>query len=106
MEQKFKITVEKKEVIRRNEMVEHEVTFDEYVILRMKQIRKSKGLTQAQLAERAGIHHSSLARLESKEERSNITLKTLAQLAYALDIRNWSEIFPPLKEVEDGCKNL
>jgi transcriptional regulator with XRE-family HTH domain len=43
---------------------------------------KAKGLTQAEVARRAGIHESQLSRLLS--DRGNPTLRTLARIAHAL----------------------
>jgi transcriptional regulator with XRE-family HTH domain len=52
---------------------------------RIKKIRKVKGLTQDQLAERAGLNRTHLYRLESG--RQSMTLRTLKTIADALGVR-------------------
>jgi DNA-binding XRE family transcriptional regulator len=52
---------------------------------RIKKIRKARGLTQDQLAERAGLNRTHLYRLESG--RQSMTLRTLKTIADALDVR-------------------
>ena len=51
----------------------------------LKLIRKSKGLTQEQLAERSGIDYKYLQKLESKNP-SSPTLQVLEKLAFGLGI--------------------
>jgi DNA-binding XRE family transcriptional regulator len=48
-------------------------------------IRLEQGLTQAQLAKRAGLHQTAIARVESG--KANPTLETLIKLARALNRR-------------------
>lgn len=52
---------------------------------RIKKIRKKKGITQEQLAERAGLNRTHLYRLETG--RQSMTLRTLKIIADALDVR-------------------
>ena len=52
--------------------------------LRIRQLRKAKGLTQAMLAEMAGISRSQLAEIEGERKPAN-TLR-LASIARALDV--------------------
>jgi transcriptional regulator with XRE-family HTH domain len=47
-------------------------------------LRKSKGLTQAALAQRSGVSQPMIAQIESGK-LNNLTLKTLARTARALD---------------------
>jgi DNA-binding XRE family transcriptional regulator/CheY-like chemotaxis protein len=51
---------------------------------RIKQIRKQKGLTQQQLAERTGMERSNIARIEAGRHRP--TLPTLERIADALEV--------------------
>ena len=51
---------------------------------RIRDIRKSIGLTQEQLAEKAGFHFSYIGGLERAEK--NITLLNLDKIAKALDV--------------------
>jgi transcriptional regulator with XRE-family HTH domain len=55
------------------------------VAMRIKQLRKRKKLSQAALAEAAGISRTYLARLETS--RQDPTLSTLEKLAKALGVR-------------------
>jgi len=52
---------------------------------RIKKIRKKKGITQEQLAERAGLNRTHLYRLETGKQ--SMTLRTLKIIADALEIR-------------------
>lgn len=48
-------------------------------------IRKSRGLTQVQLAEKVGISQAHISRLENGDD--SVSLKLLAELAQALGVR-------------------
>ena len=52
---------------------------------RIAEIRKDKGLTQAQLAEATGLQQAHIARIETG--RYSVGLDTLALIATALDAR-------------------
>lgn len=54
------------------------------ILNRIKEFRKAKGLTQAQLAEKSKISRTTVAELESGE-RENATIGTLKSIASALD---------------------
>jgi transcriptional regulator with XRE-family HTH domain len=58
------------------------------VARRVREIRKSKGITQDQLAELAGLNRAHLYRLENSKQ--SMTLETLAAIANALDVAPWS----------------
>lgn len=62
----------------------------------LKLIRKSKGLTQEQLAERSGIDYKYLQKLESKNP-SSPTLQVLEKLAFGLGI----SLKEFIKEIEE-----
>jgi transcriptional regulator with XRE-family HTH domain len=54
---------------------------DKQTGLRMRQFRRNAGLTQAQLAEKTGIHVNTIARLErGKHTPSHPTLRKLAEV--------------------------
>lgn len=53
--------------------------------MRIAEIRKEKGLTQAQLFEKTGIQQAHIARIETG--RYSVGLDTLALIATALDAR-------------------
>jgi len=57
----------------------------ERVAIRVKRLRERRGMTQEQLAERAGISRTYLARLETA--RQDPTLGTLEKLAKALKVK-------------------
>jgi len=57
----------------------------ERVAVRIKKLRASRGWTQKVLAERAGISHGYLARLETA--RQDPTLGVLEKLAKALKVK-------------------
>jgi transcriptional regulator with XRE-family HTH domain len=53
--------------------------------IRIKSLRERRGMTQAQLAEKAGVSRTYLARLETA--RQDPTLSTLEKLAKALGVK-------------------
>ena len=57
----------------------------ERVAIRVKRLRERRDMTQEQLAERAGISRTYLARLETA--RQDPTLGTLEKLAKALKVK-------------------
>jgi transcriptional regulator with XRE-family HTH domain len=56
----------------------------EKIAIRIKALRAKRKITQAELAERAGISHGYLARLETG--RQDPTITTLEKLAKALGV--------------------
>lgn len=52
--------------------------------LRIRELRKARGLTQEQLSERAGLSRSQLSEIESETKPANT--KRLASIAKALDV--------------------
>jgi len=56
----------------------------EKIAMRIKALRAKRKITQAELAERAGISHGYLARLETG--RQDPTITTLEKLAKALKV--------------------
>ncbi len=59
-----------------------------------KAIRGSLGLTIRQLAKRVGVSHSSIAQLEKREPKKNITLRSLESVAHAMDCKVVYAIVP------------
>ena len=53
-------------------------------ITRLKQVRRAKGFTQAQLAQASGVHRVTISRLESGKFSANV--ETLEKLANALGV--------------------
>lgn len=61
------------------------MTLGSRMAMKLKQLRKRRGLTQEKLAEKAGISRVYLARLETA--RQDPTLSTLEKLARALKVK-------------------
>lgn len=59
---------------------------------RIKEVRKEKGLTQAQLAERLGVTPQGVSSIENSE---SVTLNTLKKVADALGCANYIELLLP-----------
>jgi transcriptional regulator with XRE-family HTH domain len=57
-----------------------------WIATQIKVLRESRGMTQSELAEAAGMRQSAVSRLEDVDY-SNWTLKTLRRLAEAMDVR-------------------
>ena len=67
--------------------VVNEMTTDERMIAfgrRVREVRKSKGISQERLAEMAGIDRSYMGNIERGEK--NVTLKKVYEICDALDI--------------------
>jgi len=64
-----------------------EVTVYEAIGRRLAALRRERGLTQEQLAERAGTSSAYVARIEAGGRRA--TVEMLARLATALDVPLW-----------------
>lgn len=63
----------------------------------IKRIRESKGLTQQQLADRAGITMNYLAKIESKKMQRGFTIVILGRIADALEVEI-AELFTPIEK--------
>ena len=68
------------------------------VMVLLKAVRKSQGVTLDEIAIRTGIQKSSLSRLENSED-SNVTINTLYRIADALDYDIQVSVVPP----PEGC---
>jgi DNA-binding XRE family transcriptional regulator len=63
-----------------------------YIAGAIYQLRTQAGLTQAQLAKKAGIPQPFVARIENPESKKRPTLDTLAKIAHAFDKQIMIEI--------------
>ena len=70
---------------------------------RIKEIRKSKGITQQELADKIGISQGHVARLESGA--SEMTISQISQFAKALGVEPW-EILPMSMQPKINLKDL
>lgn len=62
----------------------------------IKALREGRGLTQKQLADKAGVPQPQIARLESVDDERIPSLEQLVRIFSALDSRAFLEIIPPL----------
>ena len=59
---------------------------------RLREVRESRGISQEDLAARAGVHRTYVGLLERGER--NVTLRTIEKLADALEVQ-MAELMPP-----------
>lgn len=70
---------------------------------RIKEIRKQKGITQKELAEKLGITQSGVAAMENSSD--SMTMETIRKVASALDV-NVLSLFVDLEKIEGNAKML
>ncbi len=72
---------------------------------RVRDLRKAQGLSQEDLAERAGLHYTYIGGVERGER--NLSLKSIEMIADALevDIRGLF-VVPSLKRLDAECSNI
>ena len=58
----------------------------EKIALNIKKYRKEAGITQAVLAERVGVSHEFIRRIESTKGRKTFSIDTIYKISLALDI--------------------
>lgn len=58
----------------------------EKIALNIKKYRKEVGITQAVLAERVGVSHEFIRRIESTKGRKTFSIDTIYKISLALDI--------------------
>ena len=58
----------------------------EKLALNIKKYRKEVGITQAVLAERVGVSHEFIRRIESTKGRKTFSIDTIYKISLALDI--------------------
>lgn len=73
-------------------MLDNNFDLYEAIAKNIKKWRKIRGITQAELAERVGLSHEFIRRIESKKGVKTFSVETLYKISIALDI-NISELF-------------
>lgn len=64
----------------------NEANIYDIIRINIKKIRQEKGLTQAQLAEKADLSHDYIRQIESLKVANTFSVDTLYRIAKALDI--------------------
>jgi len=67
-------------------MNKYEVNIYEQIAKNIKIYRKKAGITQAVLAERVGVSHEFIRRIESKRGLKTFSIDTIWKISLALDI--------------------
>ncbi len=70
----------------------NEANIYDIIRINIKKIRQEKGLTQAQLAEKADLSHDYIRQIESLKVANTFSVDTLYRIAKALEI-NPSKLF-------------
>ena len=68
------------------DMNKYEVNIYEQVAKNIKKYRKLAGLTQAQLAEKIGVSHEFIRRIESKKGKKTFSFQTLWNISLVLNV--------------------
>lgn len=67
-------------------MNKYEINIYEQIARNIKKYRKEVGITQAVLAERVGVSHEFIRRIESKKGAKTFSVDTIWKISVALDI--------------------
>lgn len=67
-------------------MNKYEINIYEQIARNIKKYRKEVGITQAVLAERVGVSHEFIRRIESKKGVKTFSVDTIWKISIALDI--------------------
>ena len=67
-------------------MNKYEVNIYEQIARNIKKYRKQIGITQAVLAEKVGVSHEFIRRIESKKGKKNFSIDTIWKISLALEI--------------------
>lgn len=67
-------------------MNKYEINIYEQIARNIKKYRKEAGITQAVLAERVGVSHEFIRRIESKKGAKTFSVDTIWKISVALDI--------------------
>lgn len=67
-------------------MNKYEVNIYEQIARNIKKYRKDVGITQAVLAERVGVSHEFIRRIESKKGAKTFSVDTIWKISLALDV--------------------
>lgn len=84
-------------------MMHSDTYYFDIIRYNIKRLREEAGLTQQQLADKAGITMNYVAKIESKKMQRGFTIVSLGRIADALglDIR---ELFKPIDEKDPANK--
>lgn len=84
-------------------MIHSDTYYFDIIRYNIKRLREEAGLTQQQLADKAGITMNYVAKIESKKMQRGFTIVSLGRIADALglDIR---ELFKPIDEKDPTNK--
>lgn len=84
-------------------MIHSDTYYFDIIRYNIKRLREEAGLTQQQLADKAGITMNYVAKIESKKMQRGFTIVSLGRIADALglDIR---ELFKPIDEKDPTDK--
>jgi len=67
-------------------MNKYEINIYEQIALNIKKYRKMAGITQAVLAEKVGVSHEFIRRIESKKGIKTFSIDTIWKISLALDV--------------------
>ena len=67
-------------------MNKYEVNIYEQIARNIRKYRKEIGITQAVLAERVGVSHEFIRRIESKKGAKTLSVDTIWKISLALDV--------------------
>ena len=67
-------------------MNKYEVNIYEQIALNIKKYRQMAGITQAVLAEKVGVSHEFIRRIESKKGIKTFSIDTIWKISLALDV--------------------
>lgn len=67
-------------------MNKYEINIYEQIARNIRKFRKEAGITQAVLAERVGVSHEFIRRIESKKGAKTFSVDTIWKVSLALDI--------------------
>lgn len=67
-------------------MNKYEVNIYEQIALNIKKYRKKAGITQTVLAEKVGVSHEFIRRIESKKGIKTFSIDTIWKISLALDV--------------------
>ena len=78
-------------------MMHSDTYYFDIIRYNIKRLREEAGLTQQQLADKAGITMNYVAKIESKKMQRGFTIVSLGRIADALDL-DIRELFKPIDE--------
>ena len=67
-------------------MDKYEVNIYEQIARNIRKYRKEAGITQAVLAERVGVSHEFIRRIESEKGKKTFSVETIYKISLALEI--------------------